>query len=77
MLKLDNTTLHMALIGYQAERQKIQAKIAELQRQLGGRNTTTSSEPSPAKRARPPLSAAAKKRMAAAQKKALGGVAEG
>jgi hypothetical protein len=28
----------MALIGYEAERQKNEAKIAELQRQLKGRN---------------------------------------
>jgi len=35
---LDTLTLQMALIGYEAERQKIQSKIAELQRQLRSRN---------------------------------------
>src|SRR5579859_7629652 len=34
---MDMTTLRMALIGYEAQRQKIQEKIGEIQRQLSGR----------------------------------------
>jgi len=33
---LDRTTLEMALVGYEAEKVRIQAVIAELQAQLGG-----------------------------------------
>ena len=67
---MDTTTLQMALIGYEAERQKIQDKIVELQRQLGGRNHRAAAPVanSPSKRTRR-MSAAARRRIAAAQKK--------
>ena len=67
----DTTLLQMALVGYEAERQKIQAKIAELQRQLGGRSgrAPTAVADAPAKRGRRRMSAAARKRIAEAQKK--------
>ena len=70
-IQTDPTLLQMALIGYEAERQKIQGKIAELQRQLGGRNhrATTPAANAPAKPGRKRMSAAARKRIAAAQKK--------
>ena len=64
-------TLEMALAGYQAERQKIQARIAGIVTQLGG-NGARRSRPignhaqGAAKRA---LSAAGRERIAAAQRK--------
>jgi hypothetical protein len=70
-MPLDTMTLQMALIGYEAERQKIQDKIAELQRQLYGRAGRASSPvaTTPTKRASRRMSAAARKRIAEAQKK--------
>lgn len=67
----DTTTLQMALIGYEAERQKIQAKIAELQRLLKIRNHRdgTAVDSAPVTRTRRRMSAAARKRIAEAQKK--------
>ena len=60
----------MALIGYEAERQKIQAKIADLQRQLNGRAGRAAARvaATPVKRGRRRMSAAARARIAAAQK---------
>jgi len=68
---IDTTTLEMALIGYEAERQKIKDKIRELQAQLNGRGRRagTSVTAAPAKRRRGPMSAAGRRRIAAAQKK--------
>ena len=65
----DFTLLQMALIGYQAEKEKIEGKIRELRAQLKGRKVPASgSEPSkaPVKRV---LSDEARNRIAAAQKK--------
>ncbi len=67
----DHTTLQMALIGYELEKERITAKIKEIQAQLGGSKSTgtaavAKSEGEPKKRV---LSAAARKRIAAAQKK--------
>jgi cell division septum initiation protein DivIVA len=69
-MHIDTTTLRMALIGFQAERQKIQAKIDEIQRQLSGRNhrAATPVADAPEKRGRRRMSAAARRRIAAAQK---------
>ena len=69
-MPIDTTTLQMALIGYEAERDKIQEKIAELQRQLKIRNhrAYTTVAVTPVKRSRRRMSAAARKRIAAAQK---------
>ena len=68
---LDTTTLQMALIGYEAERQKIVAKILELELQLKRRasRTATSVVTTPSKHGKRRMSAAARKRIAAAQKK--------
>lgn len=65
------TVEEAALIGYEAERQKIQAKIADLKAQLGGRaaRATTPLAEGPANRDRRGMSAAARRRIAAAQKK--------
>ena len=66
----DLTTLQMALVGYQMEREKIEAKIASIQAQLKGKSSTVSPA---AEKSQPAgkryLSPAARKRIAAAQKK--------
>jgi hypothetical protein len=67
----DLTTLQMALVGYQVERQKIGEKIKEIQARLQG--TAASTPPvAPEKKTsgrRRKLSAAARRRISAAQKK--------
>jgi hypothetical protein len=66
----DVTTLQMALVGYQIERQKIDEKIREIEAQLRGRRGPVNSAAPAAKRAgRRPLSPAARRRISAAQKK--------
>ncbi len=66
----DNTTLQMALVGYELEKERIAGKIREVQAQLSagrpGGGGAAKSEVGPKKRV---LSAAARKRIAAAQKK--------
>ena len=67
----DQTTLQMALVGYEIERERISAKIREIQSQLGagkaaGTGAAAKSVAGPKKRV---LSAAARKRIAAAQRK--------
>ena len=69
---LDTTTLQMALIGYEAERKKIVARILELELQLkrsAVRAATSVANTTPVKRGRRRMSAAARKRIAEAQKK--------
>lgn len=70
----DSTLLKMALIGFEAERQKIQDKIAEIRRQLKGevrprRAGATVADNLPMKRWQGKMSAEGRKRIAAAQKK--------
>lgn len=65
----DLDTLQMALVGYQLEKQKIEAKIAELQAALKGKKVSVQASgdaPAAPKRI---LSPAARKRIAAAQKR--------
>ena len=71
----DTTILSMALVGYEAEKKRIEAKINEIQGLIGSNGTNgtiirsqqaTSSSSAPRKRV---LSAAARKRIAAAQKR--------
>ena len=66
----DLTTLQMALVGYQMEKEKIEARIKEIQSQLKGKKVSTGGsaavKTAPVKRV---LSAEARKRIAAAQKK--------
>ena len=67
--KPDHTTLQMALVGYELEKERILGKIREVQSQLGGGKATggaAKSEAAPKKRV---LSAAARKRIATAQRK--------
>ena len=66
----DLTTLQMALVGYQIEKQKIDDKIKEIEAQLKGKRTSSASVAT--KKAagnRRVLSPAARRRIAAAQKK--------
>lgn len=66
---IDPDTLRAALIGYQAERESIEGKIAEIRRQLG-RSAPAGSVATPrGPRKKRTLSAAARKRIAAAQRK--------
>jgi hypothetical protein len=67
----DSTTLQMALVGYQMEKQKIEEQIRRIEAQLKGKRVPLSSiGAAPAKPAvRRVLSAAARARIAAAQKK--------
>ncbi len=68
----DLTTLQMALVGYQMERQKIDDKIREIEAQLRGRRGVASSVSAPEKKAagvKRVLSPAARRRIAAAQKR--------
>ncbi len=69
--KLEDTiTLQMALVGYQIEKQKIDAKIKEIEARLRG--TRPVAQGTTEKRGAAPkrvLSAAARRRIAAAQRK--------
>src|ERR1035438_6850328 len=71
---IDPGVLEMALVGYELQRNRIEAAIAEIEAELGQGNTrhsaatdTVASEPKPTRKKR--FSVAARKRMAAAQKK--------
>ncbi len=68
----DTAILAMALVGYELERQKIDAKISELRQALGKggpgpAKVAATTEGAPVKRRT--LSASARKRIAAAQKR--------
>jgi hypothetical protein len=69
----DLTTLEMALVGYQIERQKIDDKIREIQAKLKGKKVAPAATAAPSGKAvskvKRVLSPAARKRIAAAQKK--------
>ena len=68
----DATTLQMALVGYEIEKQKIEDKIRELQAQLKGKSAPLPSAAAGKPAAEGPkriLSPAARRRIAQAQKK--------
>ncbi|HXK02160.1 MAG TPA: hypothetical protein VMS37_07140 [Verrucomicrobiae bacterium] len=66
----DATTLQMALVGYQIEKEKIEDKIRAIQSQLKGKRMPLSSNSGPAPAApKRVLSPAARRRIALAQKK--------
>lgn len=67
----DLTTLQMALVGYEIERQKITEKIRQIEAQLKGNTASlpVQATEAKAKPVRRQLSAAARKRIAAAQRK--------
>ena len=65
----DLSTLQMALVGYQLEKQRIENRIQEIQAKLKGKavaSPAAAAKPEGSKRV---LSPAARKRIAAAQKK--------
>jgi len=70
-----HTTIHhgvilqMALVGFEIEKDRIEAAIAEIQAELGNSRSTSRGTNEPAAPRRKCFSAAARKRMAAAQKK--------
>jgi hypothetical protein len=74
-METDNSILQAALIGYQHEIDKLEARMADIRRQLGIRkdgrriSAAPASKAMPAPRKRRKLSAAARKAIAAAQKK--------
>jgi cell division septum initiation protein DivIVA len=66
------TTLEMALVGYQLEKQKIEERIREIQARLKGYHSAPASPGAGEKKAaatKRVLSPAARKRIAAAQRK--------
>jgi len=64
----DHALLEAALVGYQHQLDLIEAKMADLRRQLGGKPSAAAAKPAaPGKKRQ--MSAAARKRIAAAQKK--------
>ena len=67
----DVTTLQMALVGYQYEKQKIEERIREIEAQLKGKHAAPASAAVEKKApgVKRILSPAARKRIAAAQKK--------
>lgn len=66
----DSSVLEMALVGYQVEKAKIEAKISEIQAQLKGKRAPVSSPAAkPEAAGKRYLSPAARKRIALAQKK--------
>ena len=65
----DLTTLQMALVGYQIEKQKIEDKIRQIQGQLKGKRVALPSDGKVGGGRKRVLSAAARRRIAAAQKK--------
>ena len=66
----ETSTLQMALVGYQIEKDKIEAIISDIQAQLKGKRSSLSSgSEQPEPRTKRQLSPAARKRIAMAQKK--------
>jgi hypothetical protein len=70
----DATTLAMALVGYELEKQKIEERIREIRahlgvRKAGGRAAAPAAGKAAGRRKRRPLSASARRRIAAAQRK--------
>ena len=76
--RTDQDLLAMALVGYEAQKAKINAAIAEIQAQLGhrgpGRPRVAADGAAPAQRV---MSAAARRRIAAAQRKRWAAVRKG
>jgi hypothetical protein len=69
-LKIDSSILGAALIGYQHEGDEIDAKIAEIRRQIDGQTPQAPASAGPVEAPRKRvLSVAARRRMAAAQRK--------
>jgi hypothetical protein len=68
--QIDHSTLEMALVGYEAELQKIEGAMAAIRKQLGIRGNGARVMPTGVRtNGRRQMSAAARKRIAAAQLK--------
>src|SRR6516164_5908663 len=67
MQQTDRLTLEMALIGYEAERQKIETAMAAIRKQVDGHGAIPAVDG--ARRPKRVMSAAARRRIAAAQRK--------
>jgi len=65
----DLSTLQMALVGYEIEKQRIEGKIRELRASLKGKVVSSPAAAKPKRAGKRALSAAARKRISAAQKK--------
>lgn len=65
----DQTLLEAALIGYQHQADQLAEKIADIQRQLGGKSSNGTPKLATVPGKKRAMSAAARKRIAAAQKK--------
>ena len=65
----DQELIQMALIGYEVKRAEIEAKIVEIQADLGGSSKRAMTSGATARAKPERLTAAARKRIAAAQKK--------
>ncbi|HLH19689.1 MAG TPA: hypothetical protein VKX45_20875 [Bryobacteraceae bacterium] len=65
----DLTTLQMALVGYQIEKDRVEEKIRQLQAKLKGKRVAIGGSESKTPHVRRELSPAARARIAAAQKK--------
>ena len=59
----DTTTLQMALVGYEMEKQKIEERIRDIQSALGGSEVSAAQDGMPKRRK---MSMAARRRIAAA-----------
>jgi hypothetical protein len=67
--KLTNEIIIAAITGFESQKVKIDAQIAELKAMLPGGSTGTVASPEPVKRKRKKFSAAARKRMKEAQQR--------
>ena len=65
----DQSTLQMALVGYEIEKERIEGKIREIQARLGAGKSAAPAAKADAAPKKRTLSAAARKRIAAAQRK--------
>jgi hypothetical protein len=65
----DHALMEAALIGYQHQLEQIEAKMADLRRELGGKPPAAGPKSTVAPGRKRQMSAAARKRIAAAQKK--------
>ena len=67
--KLTNEIITAAILGFESQKTKIDAQIAELRAMLPGGSTQTAATPEPTKRKRRKMSAAGRKAISEATKK--------
>ena len=67
--KLTNKIINAAIEGFESQKRRIDARIAELRAILSGGSPESAAKPEPAKRKRRKMSAAARKRMKEAQQR--------